>query len=48
MKLFSLKSLPDTDSKRLARERAYLDQSVSMVDLERRQREIDGGAFRRR
>jgi hypothetical protein len=28
-------------------ERAYLDGSVSLVDLERRQREIDSGLFRR-
>jgi Protein of unknown function (DUF3563) len=28
-------------------ERAYLDGSVSIIDLERRQREIDGGLFRR-
>jgi hypothetical protein len=28
-------------------ERAYLDASVSRIDLERRQREIDNGLFRR-
>ncbi|MBL9075300.1 DUF3563 family protein [Tabrizicola sp.] len=28
-------------------ERAYLNGSVSLVDLERRQREIDQGLFRR-
>lgn len=28
-------------------ERAYLDASVSMQDLERRQREVEGGLFRR-
>lgn len=28
--------------------RAYLDQSVSMADLERRMREIDQGRFRAR
>ena len=33
---------------RRERERAYLDQSVSMADLERRQREIDRGLFRNR
>ena len=30
---------------RQARERRYLEQSVSMSDLERRQREIDRGLF---
>ncbi|MBO0905782.1 DUF3563 family protein [Jiella sonneratiae] len=30
---------------RQSRERAYLEQSVSMADLERRQREIDRGLF---
>ena len=30
-----------------ARERAYLEGSVSLVDLERREREIDRGLFRR-
>ncbi|MBP0615608.1 DUF3563 family protein [Jiella mangrovi] len=30
------------------REHRYLDQSVSMADLERRQREIDRGMFRQR
>ena len=28
-------------------ERAYLNASVSRIDLERRQREVDGGLFRR-
>ena len=28
-------------------ERAYLNASVSINDLERRQREVDGGLFRR-
>ncbi len=28
-------------------ERAYLNRSVSMADLERRQREIDSGKFNR-
>ncbi|WP_295016784.1 hypothetical protein [Tabrizicola sp.] len=28
-------------------ERAYLEASVSRIDLERRQREVDGGLFRR-
>ncbi|MFP5479100.1 MAG: DUF3563 family protein [Alphaproteobacteria bacterium] len=28
-------------------ERAYLDASVSRYDLERRQREVDNGLFRR-
>ena len=28
-------------------ERAYLDASVSRIDLERRQREVDNGLFRR-
>lgn len=28
-------------------ERAYLNASVSVIDLERRQREVDGGLFRR-
>jgi hypothetical protein len=28
-------------------ERAYLNASVSLIDLERRQREIDSGLFRR-
>lgn len=28
-------------------ERDYLNGSVSMIDLERRMREIDGGLFRR-
>ena len=28
-------------------ERAYLNASVSRIDLERRQREIDNGLFRR-
>ncbi|MCE7029366.1 DUF3563 family protein [Jiella avicenniae] len=32
---------------REARERRYLEQSVSMSDLERRQREIDRGLFRK-
>lgn len=30
---------------RQSRERRYLEQSVSMSDLERRQREIDRGLF---
>jgi hypothetical protein len=29
------------------RERDYLDAAVSRFDLERREREIDGGLFRR-
>ncbi|WP_181708240.1 DUF3563 domain-containing protein [Chthonobacter rhizosphaerae] len=29
-------------------ERAYLDEAIDRLDLERRQREIDGGLFRRR
>lgn len=28
-------------------ERAYLDASVSRIDLERRQREVENGLFRR-
>lgn len=28
-------------------ERSYLDASVSLQDLERRQREVEGGLFRR-
>jgi|SwirhisoilCB2_FD_contig_41_18903595_length_279_multi_3_in_0_out_0_1 hypothetical protein len=28
-------------------ERAYLEKSTSLIDLERRQREIDNGRFRR-
>lgn len=28
-------------------ERAYLNAAVSLVDLERRERDIDGGLFRR-
>jgi len=28
------------------RERAYLNASVSRIDLERREREVDGGLFR--
>jgi hypothetical protein len=28
-------------------ERSYLESSISLVDLERRQREIDGGLFRK-
>ena len=28
-------------------ERAYLDAAVSRIDLERRQREVEGGLFRR-
>lgn len=31
-----------------ARERAYLDQSTSLADVERRIREIDSGRFRGR
>ncbi len=31
---------------RAERERAYLECSVSMADVERRQREIDAGLFR--
>ncbi|MAU94694.1 MAG: DUF3563 domain-containing protein [Fulvimarina sp.] len=30
---------------RQSRERSYLEQSVSMADLERRQREIERGLF---
>ena len=30
------------------RVRAYLERSVSMADLERRQREVDSGRFRAR
>lgn len=30
---------------RASRERAYLEQSVSRYDIERRQREIDAGLF---
>ncbi|MBO0662388.1 DUF3563 family protein [Jiella sp. MQZ9-1] len=30
---------------RESRERNYLEQSVSLIDLERRQREIDRGLF---
>lgn len=33
-------------SSRAYREAAYLSQSVSMQDLERRQREVDAGKFR--
>ena len=33
---------------RQVRERGYLEQSVSMADLERRQREIDRGLFTKR
>lgn len=40
-----LRSILGSDS-RQSRERNYLDQSVSLVDLERRQREIDSGLFR--
>jgi hypothetical protein len=28
-------------------ERAYLNEAVSRIDLERRMREVDGGKFRR-
>ena len=40
-----LRSIVGTQS-RQARERSYLEQSVSLTDLERRQREIDRGMFR--
>jgi hypothetical protein len=33
--------------RRVDQERAYLNASVSITDLERRQREIEGGLFRR-
>lgn len=36
------------DMSEQGRARAYLDRSVSLVDLERRQREIDNGRFRER
>ena len=42
----SLKSLRNFPS-RADLERSYLEGSVSLVDLERRQREIDSGLFRR-
>lgn len=46
MRLLSLVFHPERV--RAARERAYLDESVSMTDLERRQLEIDGGLFKPR
>ncbi len=33
---------------RTERERAYMEHSVSLADVERRQREIDAGLFRRK
>lgn len=41
--LKSLRNLPS----RAEVERDYLNASVSLVDLERRQREVDSGLFRR-
>ena len=41
--LTSFRSLPS----RAEIERAYLNASVSLIDLERREREIDLGLFRR-
>lgn len=46
MKLFRFSSLQDRDARRMASERAYLDESVSLYDVERRQREIAAGKFR--
>ena len=43
MKLFARLFAPFPSRREL--ERAYLDRSVSMADLERRQREIDRGKF---
>lgn len=41
--LKSLRNLPS----RVEVERDYLNASVSLIDLERRQREVDNGLFRR-
>jgi hypothetical protein len=46
MKAFGLLSLFAPARSRQDREMAYLNQSVSMADLERRQREIARGKFR--
>jgi hypothetical protein len=40
--LFSVQKTPDTSE----RERAYLNASVSRIDLERREREVASGLFR--
>jgi hypothetical protein len=46
MKAFGLMNLFAPNRSRQEREMAYLNQSVSMTDLERRQREIARGKFR--
>ncbi|MCU0832770.1 MAG: DUF3563 domain-containing protein [Rhizobiaceae bacterium] len=46
MKAFGLLNLFTPARNRQEREIAYLNQSVSMADLERRQREIARGKFR--
>lgn len=46
MNLKNIMDLMNPDKQRAKRERNYLDGSVSLHDLERRQREIERGAFR--
>lgn len=46
MKAFSILSLFAAGRSSREREMAYLNQSVSMTDLERRQRDVARGKFR--
>lgn len=46
MNLKNIMDLINPEKQRAKRERSYLNGSVSLHDLERRQREIERGSFR--